>query len=223
MTADQGPFKSLLILGAGGHGKVLADAAQEAGYQTIVFADLNWPSLQECGPWKVVSDGKDLGALRADYPTAVCGIGGDSAARLRETLALLDAGFDVPFIAHPKSSVSRHAVLGAGTVVFAGAAVNFSAKLGRAVIVNTGATIDHDCEIADGVHIAPGAHLAGDVCVGALSWIGVGASVKQAMTIGEAVMVGAGAAIVSDLPDGIIAVGVPAKPHSGRKQPAKDR
>lgn len=215
VTAGSAPSKSLLIFGAGGHGKVLADAAQEAGYETIAFADPKWPALQECGPWKVVSDGKNLEALRVEYPAAICGIGGNADLRLKKTLALLEAGFDVPVIIHPKASVSRHAVLGPGTVVFACAAVNIGARLGNAVIVNTGATIDHDCQISDGVHIAPGAHLSGSVTVGALSWIGIGASVKQGMAIGAGVMVGAGAAVVSDLPDGATAVGVPAKSSGG--------
>lgn len=215
MAAEIGPQKSLLILGAGGHGKVLADAAQEAGYQTIVFADPKWPGLQECGPWKAVSDGSNLEALKADFPSAICGIGGNAALRVEKTLALLAAGFEVPVIIHPKSSVSRHAALGAGAVVFAGAAVNIGARLGNAVIVNTGATVDHDCKISDGAHIAPGAHLAGSVTVGALSWIGIGASVRQGISIGERVTVGAGAAVVSNLSDGVKAFGVPAKPVIG--------
>jgi sugar O-acyltransferase (sialic acid O-acetyltransferase NeuD family) len=211
VNVETGPGKSLLILGCGGHGRVLADAAQEAGYQTIAFADPKWPALQESGPWKVVSDGGNLTALKADYRSAVSGVGADSALRLKETLALLDAGFDVPVITHPGSHVSRHARIGAGTVIFAGAVVNIGALIGRAVIVNTGATIDHDCQIADGAHIAPGARLAGAVTVGALSWIGIGASVRQGAVIGERVIVGAGAAVVSNLPDGVTAVGVPAR------------
>jgi sugar O-acyltransferase (sialic acid O-acetyltransferase NeuD family) len=211
VAAESRIGKSLLILGCGGHGMVLADAAQEAGYENIAFADPKWPSLRQCGPWPVIADVSDLTALKMRFPAAVSAMGTKAALRLRETLALLKIGFDVPVIAHPKSSISRFASLGAGTVVFAGAVVNVGARLGRAVIVNTGATIDHDCQIADGVHVGPGSHLAGAVSVGALSWIGIGASVRQGMAIGERVTVGAGAAVVSNLPNGVTAVGVPAR------------
>jgi acetyltransferase-like isoleucine patch superfamily enzyme len=96
-------------------------------------------------------------------------------------------------------------------VVFAQAAVQALASIGVGSILNTGCSVDHDAQLAGGVHICPGAHLAGEVQVGSRSWIGIGASVIQQVRIGADVTVGAGAAVVCDLPDGVTAVGVPAR------------
>jgi acetyltransferase-like isoleucine patch superfamily enzyme len=95
--------------------------------------------------------------------------------------------------------------------VFALAAVQAQASIGTGAILNTGCSVDHDAKLADGVHICPGATLAGAVNIGARSWIGIGASVIQQVCIGSDVTVGAGAAVVRDLPDGVTAVGVPAR------------
>jgi acetyltransferase-like isoleucine patch superfamily enzyme len=96
-------------------------------------------------------------------------------------------------------------------VLFAQAVVQAQASIGTGAILNTGCSVDHDAQISDVVHICPGARLAGEVKVGARSWIGIGASVIQQVRIGSDVTVGAGAAVVRDLPDGVTAVGVPAR------------
>jgi sugar O-acyltransferase (sialic acid O-acetyltransferase NeuD family) len=201
----------LLIIGAGGHGKVVAEAALASKHWTeIAFLDERHPKLARVLDWPVI--GKDTEAERflAEYPESVVAIG-DNRLRLASMAALEKAGFRLPVIAHPHSWLSPSARIGVGTVLIAGTVVNARATLGRGCIVNTGATVDHDCVIGDGVHISPGAHLGGEVMVGERTWIGIGAAVRQCVKIGAEVMVGAGAAVVDDLADGVTAVGVPAK------------
>ncbi len=208
--------RNLLILGAGGHARVVAETALISGaFSSVAFLDDN---LSRCDGARILVIGAVLGPLalalepstQQHFETASVGIG-DARTRLHWLEQLKQAGYDLPAIIHPQASVSPSAAIGPGTVVFAQAAVQTQAQLGVGVIANTGCTIDHDAVLADGVHICPGAHLAGQVQVGACSWIGIGASVIQQLRIGCDVTVGAGAAVMRDLPDGVTAVGVPAR------------
>jgi sugar O-acyltransferase (sialic acid O-acetyltransferase NeuD family) len=204
-------MRRLVILGAGGHGRVVADAAELAGvWSEIVFLDDRFGGLTRSGPWPVVGTLKDVARACGQDDQLVCAIG---VGRVRRELQerLQQQRYTFANVVHPRATVSRHAQLGEGVVVFAGACINFGARLGDAVIVNTGATIDHDCVLEDGSHVCPGAHLAGDVKVGREAWIGIGASVRQGVSIGNAVTVGAGAAVVADVPDATLVVGVPAR------------
>jgi len=208
--------RNLLILGAGGHARVVAETALISGvFSSMAFLDDN-PSRFDgaCTSADAAVLGPLALALEAStqqhFGAACVGIG-DARTRLHWLEQLKQAGYSLPVIIHPRAWVSPSAAIGPGSVVFAQAVVQTQAQLGVGVIVNTGSTIDHEAVLADGVHICPGAHLAGQVQVGACSWIGIGASVIQQLSIGSAVTVGAGAAVVRDLPDGVTAVGVPAR------------
>jgi sugar O-acyltransferase (sialic acid O-acetyltransferase NeuD family) len=201
----------LAILGASGHGKVIADIALLLGYTDVVFFDDAWPSKSSVGRWSVVGTTETLFSAMADFDAVIVGIG-DNRIRLEKHALLAISGAPLVTLVHPAAVVSNFAQIGIGAVICAGAIVNVDAALGAAVVVNTGATVDHDCRLADGVHIAPGAHLSGDVHVGESSWIGVGACVKQGVHIGADVMVGAGSVVVSNIPDGVTVVGNPARP-----------
>lgn len=204
-------MRRLAILGASGHGKVVADAALCAGWGEVFFFDDAWPELERNEEWPVVGDfARLLRQEGADFDAAVVGIGRNDV-RLAKMVALKDAGIPLTGVIHPSAVVSRYASIGEGCVIFGGAIVNVRADLGDGCIINTGATVDHDCRLAEGVHISPGANLAGNVTVGEGSWVGIGACVRQGVTIGRNVMVGAGAAVVSDIPDDVTVVGVPAK------------
>jgi len=209
-------MSGLLILGAGGHAKVVAEMAIASGVASrLAFLDdrctgpdpwppvLGWPVI---GPLGV--------SLQADTPAqfdaAVVAIG-HAGTRLHWIQHLHAAGYRLPILIHPTAWVSPSAQLGPASVVFAQVAVQVQASIGTGVILNTGCSVDHDAQLSDGVHICPGARLAGNVQVGARSWIGIGASVIQQVRIGSDVTVGAGAAVVRDLPDGVTAVGVPAR------------
>ncbi len=204
-------MKRLAVLGASGHGKVVADIAECCGWDEVVFFDDAWPKVSRNGHWAVVGDSQVLAEHLATFAGVIVAIG-SNAIRAEKLRWLAELLAPVTTLVHPSAVISRYAELGSGTVVMPGVVVNVSSRVGNGVILNTGCSIDHDCTIGDGAHISPGTHLAGGVQVGAQSWIGIGASVKQLINIGQRVAVGAGAVVVSDLPDGVTAVGVPAKP-----------
>lgn len=205
--------KRLAILGAGGHARVVADAAEAAGWTVPGLFDREAPPGDH--PWPVLGDADALFARAAEFDGAVVALG-DNDRRLQATLDLAARGLALATVIHPTAWVSPRATLGGGTVILAQAVVGTGARLGRAVIVNTGAGVDHDCVLGDGVHVSPGARLAGGVTVGERGWIGVGAVVREGLTLGAATRVGAGAAVVKPVPDGQTVVGVPARPMRGR-------
>lgn len=201
----------LLIVGAGGHGRVVAETALASGrWSEVAFVDRSFPTVLRPEQGVVIGTDADAGRHLGDYREAIVAIG-DNHARVAQLELLAKLGFDLPVIVHPGCWVSPSARLGAGSVVLAGAVINAGASLGRACIVNTGASVDHDCVLGDGVHVAPGAHLGGHTIVGAASWIGIGAVVRHRVKIGAAVVVGAGGAVVTDLADGVTVAGVPAR------------
>lgn len=203
-------MSKLLIIGAGGHGRVIADCA-EAGcqYSEIAFLDdsyperssnLIWPILDKSSAWKIYQE-------EYDFALAI----GHNKSRLAMYKALSEANARTPNIIHPRAVISQHASLGSANVVFAGAVINPGASIANACIINTSATVDHDCKLNDAVHISPGAHLAGTVTVGSLTWFGVGSSSVQSVDIAENTQVGAGAAVTKSTEANGLYVGVPAK------------
>lgn len=194
-------MSQLLIIGAGGHGKVVADVAAAAGHTKIAFLDHSHPARTHNGIWKIIG---------ADTPTEgplFCAIG-DNATREK-----VIASFDLlrfERLIHPSAILSPSATFGRGSLAVAGVIVNADAAIGKGVILNTGASVDHDCMIGDFVHISPGARLAGGVHVGDRTWIGIGAVVREGVRIGCDVVVAAGAAVIRDVPDGSRIGGVPA-------------
>ncbi len=199
-----------VIIGAGGHAKVVADILLCQEIAVLGYVDDN-PSLWHTELLGLpVLGGLDL--LETLTPDAlIIAIGNNAvrqaiAERLGPRAARLWRG-----AIHPRATVSQSVQLGDGAVIAAGAIVNPAARIGKHVIINTGATVDHDCVIADYAHIAPGAHLAGGVSVGQQTLIGVGAAVNPSCTIGAHTIIGAGAVVVCDIPDRVTAMGVPAR------------
>ncbi len=200
----------ILVIGAGGHGKVVADIFRCLGQPVYGFLDddpatwgttrLGLPVLGAVDRWHVYA------------PTGlVLGIG-EIAARTQivERLGACAAGLWCNAV-HPRATVAASACLGRGIVVVAGAVVNPDATLGDHSIVNTGATVDHDCVVGAHAHIGPGAHLAGGVQVGPEAFIGMGANVTPWRTIGHGAVVGAGAVVVHDVPCHVTVKGIPAR------------
>ncbi|MCS3455408.1 sugar O-acyltransferase (sialic acid O-acetyltransferase NeuD family) [Aeromonas sp. BIGb0405] len=197
------------ILGASGHGKVIADMAELNGFMKIDFFDDDWPQLTTLYHWAILGDFSSLLEVAHDYDLIVVAIG-NNATRLQKILLLLKAGAILKPLIHPNAAVSRYASLGVGTVVMANAVINAFANVGKGCIINTASSIDHDCILSDGVHISPGANLAGSVNVGQLSWVGIGAQIKQLITVGNEAVVGAGATVIRDVPNYKTVVGTPA-------------
>jgi len=200
----------LAILGASGHGKVVADAAEQCGWRSVAFFDDAWPCLQANGPWAVEGNTEALLDRLMDFDGVIVAIGNNST-RAAKQAELLASGGKMATIIHRSAMVSVHATVGAGSVIFANAAVNACATVGDGVIVNTGAVVEHDCVVGDFAHISPNGVLSGGVALGSLVWVGSCASVKPLIAIGEASVVGMGAVVTKDVPPDVIVVGNPAK------------
>jgi len=203
-------MKKLAILGASGHGKVVAEIAELIGWDEVVFFDDAFPSVEKIGVWPVRGTTEDMVTDVDVYTAAIVAIG-DNHIRLEKSNYLLSKGFKLETLIHPRSTVSKYAEVGVGTVVMAGAIINPFTSIGLSSIINTSCSIDHDCTIAEGVHISPGAHVAGGVSIGEMSWLGIGSVVKQGIAISDSVIVAAGAVVVNDVPCNSIVKGVPAK------------
>jgi sugar O-acyltransferase (sialic acid O-acetyltransferase NeuD family) len=203
--------KRMIILGAGGHGRVVGDIAELQGFNPVAFIDKRFPSLTHNLHWPIIGDRID------DVEGSFVGFVaiGANQLRLSQLDRLLSSGINCPALIHPTASVSRYATLEAGTVVMAHVVINAGAKLGRGVIANSGCTIDHDCMIGNGVHISPGANIAGGVSIADESWVGISACVKENIMIGRNVLVAAGSVVISSIADNQRVFGVPARLKSG--------
>lgn len=201
----------LIIAGAGGHGKVVADAAElTARWRRIAFIDDKFPQSRDNSIGEIIGTLSEAGRFLAEYNDIVVAIG-DNRLRLKLIEQFASLGFSLPIIIHPSAVISKYAVIGEGTVVFARVVINTGAVLGKGCIANTAATVDHDCTVGDGVHLSPGVNLAGTVSVGANSWFGTNSCAIPGTRIGANSIIGAGAVVVGVIPDNVVAVGVPAR------------
>ncbi len=199
-------MKRLIIIGCGGHGSVVADAAKKCGYQEIAFLDDG--DKKDCLGYPVVGGVEEANRYLGDaFFVAI----GNGAVREKVSRQLQAAGANIVNIIHPSAIVGANVTMGKGILLAAGAIVNPGAVLGDGVIVNTAASVDHDCQIDNYVHVAVGAHLAGNVSLGERTWVGIGASVVQGVCICKDCMVGAGATVVKDITETGTYLGTPAK------------
>jgi sugar O-acyltransferase (sialic acid O-acetyltransferase NeuD family) len=202
-------LKKLAILGAGGHGKVAADIAEQSGWN-VHFFDSSYPRVDKCAGWSVVGNDERL-FTQVDAYDAVFIAVGNNTTREKLQNQLKSKGFNLATLIAPSATVSQFAHIGEGVLVVGSACINIGAHIHDGVIINTAATVDHDCIIDEFSHISPGVNLAGGVKVGARTWIGIGSSVIQQIEIGHDAILGAGSVVVNNLPAQITAVGCPAK------------
>ena len=207
--------KQCVILGGGGHARVLIDTMRLSGVaipQAVLDSHRTLWGNELLGVPIVGGDDLIPGLIRQGIRYFVVGLGGIGDNRPRHQLfdVALKHGLTPLTIFHPTAVCSSWAKIGAGSVIFPNAVVNAGAALGVNVIVNTGAIIEHDCVIGDHAHVATGAHLASTVQIGTSAHIGVGATVRQFISIGEGAVVGAGAVVIHDVSPWTVVVGVPA-------------
>lgn len=201
--------EKLIILGAGGHCRVVLDILLEnAQYDIVGLISQETKSIMGI---PVIGQDKDLQGL---YQQSICkvfvAIGNN---KLREKLSqnLAGLGFSLINAISSHAIISRFSSMGVGNALMPGAVINSGTNLGNGCIVNTNASVDHDCKIGDYVHIAPGCALSGSVTIGNYSFLGTGTNVIDGIAIGEHVMIGGGASVVKDIPSSCTAVGVPAR------------
>lgn len=199
-------MRRLAILGASGHGKVVAEAAVLSGWESVSFFDDAYPDKKQLSSWSVEGTTSDLIQNANKFDGVHIAIG-DNLIRQSKFDEL--AGLNIVSILHPNAVFSSTASIGKGAAIFAGVVINAESVIGTGAILNTGCTVDHDCSIGEFSHISPGVHLAGHVEVGAFSWLGIGSSVIQCLSIGPNTIIGAGSVVVKDIPGSSLAHGVP--------------
>ncbi len=212
MSTGNGKLK-VLVLGAGGYARVLLSILKSLGQWDVVgILDRVEKTKKEfIGDVPVLGSWDSLSAFRSQgISNAVLAIG-DNIERHRLFGLLERSGFSIPTLVHPRAFVDKSASLGRGCVICVGAIICADVKLGSNVLVNTGAIIDHETLVEDDVHIGSGSKIAGRVKIGQKSFLGVGATVIEKRKIGRNVILGAGSVLVDNLPDDVIAFGVPAK------------
>lgn len=199
-------MSGLIVVGSGGHAKVVIATARAAGHAVSRVVDDD-PDRRGTELLGVAVTWPTTPVLADPEATVVLAIGNN---RIRERLAG-EARCRFATIVHPRAVVDPSTTIGAGTVVFAGAVIQPDAAIGAHAIVNTSASIDHDCVLGDFVHIAPGTHLAGNVTLDTGVFLGIGSVAVPGVRIGAWTTVGAGACVIRDLPSGITAIGTPAR------------
>lgn len=200
----------LIIIGASGHGKVVADLAEKCGYKVKGFLDDN-AEIREHFGYPVLGEVRQAERIVERTPNCRFVIAiGDNQIR-RKIAQIYKVHWAV--LIHPRAVVARGVTIGEGTVVMANAVVNPDTVIGKHCIVNTAAVVEHDNRIGDYSHISPGAVLAGTVTIGRECHIGAGAVVRNNLTIADRCILGAGAVAVKEFTEPGTYVGIPAKLH----------
>lgn len=174
----------LLIVGAGGYGRTVAEAALLCGWNTIAFIDDGFPSVARTGHYEVLGDSSYINRIALGFDAAVCAIG-NNQIRKGKIAMLEEAGLPLVSIIHPKAYVSADATVGVGTTVMAGAVIGPYACIGKGCILNANATADHDSVMADYSHLGVGVAIAGTACLGEGAWLQAGRSAGYGVVVGD--------------------------------------
>lgn len=205
MIKPSQPTQTLVVYGAGGHGRAVAEAAELAGMAVVGFVD-DAITSGTVGDWPVLS-ANDRQASAASWIVAI----GDNATRRQVFDKLITQGRTLANVEHPTAFVSPSAELGRGVFVGPSAVIHTNAVIGQGSIINTAAIVEHDAVLGEAVHLGPGAVLGGGVTVGDEAMIGLGSRVLPGLAVGQGARVGAGAVVTHDVAKGATVRGVPAK------------
>jgi len=200
---------NLLIVGASGHGRVIADIALKMNrWKSIKFLDDDENIKSSMG---IEVIGKSVDAFKYINDWNIFVAIGSNSVRQKIQEKLEAEGASIPVLIHPDAIIGEQVEIGDGTAVMAGAIINCCTRIGKGCIINTGATVDHDNLIEDYVHISPGVHIAGTVKIGKGTWLGVGSIVSNNVNITSGCIIGAGAVVVKDITEPGTYIGVPAR------------
>ncbi len=207
--------QKIILLGGGGHAKVLIGLIRTTGiYEIVGILDLQLNvDVKILGVHVLGKDGL-LPQLYGNGITNACiGIGSvkDNSRRKNLYEEVKNIGFNIPSLIHQNSIISEYVQISDGVQIMAGAIIQTGATIGENTIVNTGAIIEHDCNIGAHVHICPGAVVSGGCTVGESAFIGTGATIRHEVEIGKNATVAAGAVVINNVPEGAIVKGVPAR------------
>lgn len=196
-NTNNGIKKKLLIIGAGGHGRVVADIALKMNkWESVAFLDDDKNKKSSMG-LEIIGDSRDTEKYIIDNDLFVAI--GDNRTRKKLQDELEIAGASIPILVHPSAVIGCDVEIGIGTVLMAGVIINSCSTIGKGCIINTSASIDHDNKLGDYVHISPGVHLAGTVEIGKETWIGIGTIVNNDIKITNGCTVGAGSLVIKDI------------------------
>ncbi len=199
--------KEIIIIGASGHGKVIADIALKVGYKKIAFLDDDI-TVKSCMEYPVVGIVSDsIKYADFDFVVAI----GNSEIREKIMNFLIENKLNVVSLVHPNATMAENVKIGVGCVIMAGAVINSDTSIGQGVIINTCASVDHDCEIGDFTHISVGSHVCGTVNIGKQVWLGAGSTVINNVNVCNGCIIGAGAVVVKNIENSGKYVGIPAK------------
>lgn len=206
--------RRMVVIGAGGHAKVVIDVARAAGWIPVAALDPVGAG-HFCADVPVLGSDDMAADLRNDgIRFAVVALGANGL-RLRLGKKLEQIGFTCPAIVHPSAILSPYAQVGAGTVVMPYAVINSHARIGEFAIINTGAIVEHDCNVGDGAHIAPRSAMGGNVDIGREALFGIGAVARPGSAVGGGATVGAGSTVIGAIDAGAMVAGTPARPLGG--------
>lgn len=199
-------MKQLVIIGASGHGKVVADIARRNEYDDILFLDDD-ESLASCDSHPIVGKCRNFTNYNCDFIVAI------GNARTRQQIqGMLEAdGKTIATLIHPNAVIGENVCIGMGTVVMAGAVINPDTEIGKGCIINTCSSVDHDCKLEDFVHVSVGTHIAGTCVIGERTCLGAGATIINNTCICGDCVIGAGAVVIRNIEKSGTYVGCPAR------------
>ena len=206
------PDKNLIVIGSGGHARIVIDIAVSVGYSISGIIDINYDNEKEkILKYPILGNFNIIDQLSPKEHCVVIAIG-EGVQRTDYYKKVKRLGYLMPSLVHPSSIISKHAKIGESVLINAGVIINAEAVIGDNTIINTGAIIDHEVIIGNHSHVCPGVKLAGRVIVGDSCMIGVGSCVINNIKIGNNVKVGAGSVIIKNIVSNSTIVGIPGKP-----------